>query len=168
MMLVPNSLQAYRSSSIFPSLGLLVPSRHSKVVGGETHTHIQQGELVSLVLFFQNNENRLKTSQSILLVLLSIWARTLRCHVRCFYREQGHKKAMEWTTGTPETSRNLYAFPRETVLPLRASLHYLLLCELHIWAHGHFVPVARQIQRSFPDTPRSLSEYFLTYIHHVI
>jgi hypothetical protein len=73
------------------------------------------------------------------LELQSSWVRRLRCHVWCFYREQGYKKALEWTTGTPETCRNLSAFPWETVLPLRASLHYLLLCELHIWVHGHFV-----------------------------
>jgi hypothetical protein len=38
-----------------PFSGLLVSSRHSKVMGG----HRQQGDFISLLLFFENKESRL-------------------------------------------------------------------------------------------------------------
>jgi hypothetical protein len=44
-----------------PSFIKIGSGRHSKVDKGDTQTHRQNGDRVSLILFIQNKESRLKT-----------------------------------------------------------------------------------------------------------
>jgi hypothetical protein len=55
-----------------PSFIQIFSAGVQKLIGADTQTHKQHGDLVSLLLYFQNKESRLKTVVQPLLVFLTI------------------------------------------------------------------------------------------------
>jgi hypothetical protein len=50
------------SGAMIPS-SINIASGIRKLIGGNTQTHRQHGDIISLLLFFQNKESRLKSLQ---------------------------------------------------------------------------------------------------------
>jgi hypothetical protein len=58
------TIGGFLPSHCLATIRAILPSRCLATIGGDTHTHRQQRNLISFLLFFQNKESRLKRGTS--------------------------------------------------------------------------------------------------------